>query len=160
GEVEDDFVWGPQHPCFPHPNPHCSPDSEEARNTRVIRVKRDWLVSGDLYPQYANLYPEILDPLVTDSEFRYLISNINSRCKSMFSPFTTRAWVDSILGALTGYAWDDLGLTGPKREEKALERFLEGWNEERAAKLKDVRVVQLRRTGFMTLDFVVPDPGI
>ncbi|KAK5109463.1 hypothetical protein LTR62_007023 [Meristemomyces frigidus] len=156
----DEFAWGPSHPCFPHPNPHCSPTSDEYRTTRVIRVKRDWLASGDLYPQYANLYPEILDPLVSDSEFRYLISNLNSRLKPAFDPYATRSWVDSVMGLLTGWVWDDLGFTGAKGAEKGIEAFLEEWNRGCVREGREVRVVGLRRTGFMGLDFVVPDPGI
>lgn len=126
----------------------------------MIRVKRDWLQAGDLYPQYANLYPEILDPLVTDDDFRFLISNINARLKSTFDPYTTRAWVDALLGAATGFIWDDLGLTGAKRGIKELEGFIDKWNEDKQREGKEVRLVQLRRTGFMAMDFVVPDPGI
>ncbi|KAK3676457.1 hypothetical protein LTR78_003733 [Recurvomyces mirabilis] len=156
----EDFAWGPWHPCFPHPNPHCSPNSPEYLNTRVIRVKRDWLQSGDLYPQYANLYPEILDPLVSDSDFRYLVSNLNSRLKAAFDPFASRSWVDTVMGVLTGWVWDDLGLTGAKRAEKGIEGFLEEWNRGCEREGKEVRVIGLRRTGFMGLDFVIPDPGI
>jgi hypothetical protein len=158
---EEDFAWGPSHPCFPHPNPHCDPDSEEARTTRVIRVRRDWLAAGDMYPQFANLYPEILDPLVTDAEFRFLISNLNDRLKAMYDPFRPRAWVDSLMGVLTGFVWDDLGLAGTKRKEKGVEQFLDEWNETRRTEGRgEVRVISVRRTGLMSLDFVVPDPGI
>lgn len=164
GEEEDedfeDAPWGPQHPCFPHPNPHCTPGSEEARSTRVLRVKRDWFIAGDLYPQYANIYPEILDPLVTDDEFRDLISNINEIAQRSFSPYTTRAWVDSLLGAATGYIYEDLGLSGAKRGEKELERYINNWNSAREKEGREVRLIQLRTTGFMSLDFIVPDPGI
>ncbi|KAK4621929.1 hypothetical protein CLAFUW4_07073 [Fulvia fulva] len=163
GDVDDlseEFQWGPSHPCFPHPNPHSAPDSEERATTRVIRVKRDWLAAGDLYPQYANLYPEILDPLVVDSEFRSLVTSINTILQNALSPYTTRAWVDSILGVVTGYFWEDMGWTGAKKGGKELQRFLDGWNMDREREERDVRVVQLRKTGFMSLDFVIPDPGI
>jgi hypothetical protein len=157
---EEDFRWGPNHPCFPHPNPHCAPDSEEAHTTRVIRVRRDWLQAGDLYPQYANLYPEILDPLVSDEDFRFLISNINARLRETFDPYSTRAAIDAVVGAATGYIWDTLGMTGAKRGMRALETFVEKWNAEKARQEKEVRLVQLRRTGFMSMDFVIPDPHI
>ena len=160
GTESEDFAWGPGHPCFPHPNPHCLPESEEYKTTRVIRVRRDWLASGDLYPQYANLYPEILDPLVSDTDFRFLITNLNGRLKDAFNPFGTRAWVDSILGVVTGFLWDDLGMTGVKKGVKSMEAFIEKWNKDREQEGKEVRLVQLRRTGFMALDFIVPDPGI
>jgi len=157
---EEDFPWGPNHPCFPHPNPHCAATSPESRTTRVIRVKRDWLSAGDLYPQFANLYPEILDPLVSDADFRLLITSLNARLKAAFNPFCARAYLDAALGAATGFVWEDVGWTGAKRGEKGVERFLEAWNAEREGAGKDVRVVPLKRTGFMSLDFVVPDPGI
>ncbi|EMC97359.1 hypothetical protein BAUCODRAFT_40197, partial [Baudoinia panamericana UAMH 10762] len=157
-EGTEDYAWGPSHPCFPHPNPHCAPDSEEFRTTRVVRVKRDWLASGDLYPQYANMYPEILDPLVSDSEFRFLIANLNARLKAAFDPFSTRAWVDAVVSALTGFLWEDAGMTGVKSRIKSMERWLDDWNREREAEGREVKIVQVRRTGFMSLDFIVPDP--
>lgn len=159
-EEDEGFEWGPSHPCFPHPNPHCAADSVEAKATRVIRVRRDWLQAGDLYPQYANLYPEILDPLVTDEDFRFLVSNVNARLKAAFDPFTSRAWADTLLGVVTGFVWDDLGFTGAKTGIKGLEAFIDKWNADKRREGKDVRVVQLRRTGFMAMDFVIPDPGI
>lgn len=158
--TEDDFEWGPNHPCFPHPNPHCSPTSEEAKQTRVIRVRRDWLSTGDTYPAYANLYPEILDPMVPESDFRFLISNINTRIEESFSAFTIRAFVDFVLGVLTGFLWDDTGFSGAKTGQKGLERFVDNWNAQKAREGQDVKLVHPRRTGFMALDFIIPDPGI
>lgn len=161
GDGEDDeYAWGPSHPCFPHPNPHCAPASAESKTTRVIRVRRDWLQAGDLYPQYANLYPEILDPFVSDDDFRFLVSNINARVKTAFDPYSTRAWIDAMMGFVTGFVWDDLGLTGSKRGVKGLEAFVEQWNREQGKQGRGVVLIQPRRTGFMTLDFVIPDPGI
>ena len=123
-------------------------------------MKRDYLIAGDLYPQYANLYPEILDPMVTDEEFRDVIQQINSILLKAFSPDTFRAWADAILGVATGYFWDDLGFTGARSGEKELERYINRWNAEREKEGREVKLIQPRTTGFMTLDFVVPDPGI
>ncbi|TKA31125.1 hypothetical protein B0A50_02094 [Salinomyces thailandicus] len=159
-EASDDFTWGPTHPCFPHPNPHCAPSSPSHHNTRVIRVRRDYLASGDLYPQFANLYPEILDPLVSDADFRLLISTLNAKLARAFDPYSTRAWLDSVLGLVTGWLWDDFGFTGAKGEMEGLEEFVDGWNRGMEGEGREVRVVQPRRTGFMALDFVIPDPGI
>ncbi|KAK0885166.1 hypothetical protein LTR87_001195 [Friedmanniomyces endolithicus] len=156
----EDFAWGPSHPCFPHPNPHCMPNSAESHATRVIRVRRDWLASGDLYPQFANLYPEILDPLVTDSEFRLLVSTLNAKLRAAFDPFSTRAWVDSLMGVATGYLLEDFALTGVKGGMRGMERWMEEWNLGKRREGVAVRVVQAWEVGFMGLDFVVPDPGI
>jgi hypothetical protein len=157
---EDDFQWGPDHPCFPHPNPHCSPSSEDAMHTRVIRVQRDWLATGDMYPTYANLYPEILDPAVSESDFRFLISNLNSQIEAAFNPFTFRALFDCLLGVFTGFIWDDFGMSGAKTGQKHLEHFVDNWNAQKAKEDREVKLVQPRRTGFTALDFIIPDPGI
>ena len=61
---------------------------------------------------------------------------------------------------VTGYIWDDLGLTGSKKGVKGLEAFIDKWNAQKEQEGKEIRLVQLRRTGFMAMDFVVPDPGI
>lgn len=54
--------WGPSHPCFPHLNPHVPTSSPLYQRTRVIRIQRDWLKTGDVSPQFSNLYSEILGP--------------------------------------------------------------------------------------------------
>ncbi|KAI5300155.1 hypothetical protein KEM55_009110, partial [Ascosphaera atra] len=69
-EQSEEMPWGPFHPCFPHLNPHVSLGSPEFENTRVIRIPRDYMVMGDIAPVFSNLYPEILDPLLPESDFR------------------------------------------------------------------------------------------
>lgn len=68
--------------------------------------------------------------------------------------------MDSLLGLATGYIWEDLGWTGAKAGEKELERFIERWNRERESEGREVKLVQLRTTGFMSMDFVIADPGV
>lgn len=128
--------------------------------TRTIKVQRDWLATSDTYPAYANLYPEILDPAVSESDFRFLISNINSQIEQAFNPFTLRALFDSMMGLFTGFIWDDFGLSGSKTGQKSLERFVDNWNAQKAREGLDVKLVQPRKTGFTVLDFIIPDPGI
>jgi hypothetical protein len=123
-------------------------------------VRRDWLATGDLYPSYANLYPEILDPVVSESDFRFLISNLNTRVEAAFNAFTFRAFLDFFLGVLTGFIWDDLGISAAKTGQKSLEQFVDNWNAQKAREGLEVRLVQPRTTGFTALDFIIPDPGI
>ena len=102
--------------------------------------------------------------------------------KRAFEPRGARSWIDAILGALTGYLWDDFGAYKSKKGVRDVERFVEEWNEERRrenaaatpttakADTKEsgaegneadvVRCVELRRTGFLCLDFVIPDPKV
>ncbi|KAF1851139.1 uncharacterized protein K460DRAFT_423674 [Cucurbitaria berberidis CBS 394.84] len=158
-EAASEFPWGPSHPCFPHPNPHVPLDSELYDTTRIIRIKRDWMMQGDLAPTYANLYPEILDPLITEDDFRILIKRINDTLTDAFDPFTFRAWLDTVMGVATFWLWDDVGLTGVKRQLAELERWIEDWNRDVGAK-EAVKIIPLRRTGYLTLDIQIPDPHL
>ncbi|KAF0327657.1 hypothetical protein GQ607_005201 [Colletotrichum asianum] len=159
--------WGPQHPCFPHLNPHVPIDSPEYHNTRIIRIRRDWLLEGDLAPTFSNLYPEILDPAgLSEQEFRRIIDRLNGELVPIFSPYNWRNILDSVLGLVTGWLWDDLGFTGVKARLKRLERWVDQWNNEMEKTVGNEdpsmapRIISLRRTGYMTLDIQIPDPEI
>ncbi|KAK3313419.1 Golgin subfamily A member 7/ERF4 family-domain-containing protein, partial [Apodospora peruviana] len=159
--------WGPQHPCYPHLNPHVPVDSPEYVNTRVIRIRRDWLLEGDLAPTFSNLYPEILDPAgVTEQEFRRIIEKLNGELVPIFSPYNWRNILDGVMGVATGWLWEDFGFTGVKTRLKKLEKWIEQWNADMEKQLGHVegvvppRIIPLRRTGYMTLDIQIPDPEI
>jgi hypothetical protein len=159
-DVQPDFgeEWGPQHPCFPHFNPHVPVDSPEYTNTRIIRVRRDWLLEGDLAPTFSNLYPEILDPAgLSEQEFRRVIEKLNSELVSIFNPYGLRNVVDGVLGLVTGWIWDDLGLTGVKSRLQKLENWIDQWNKEMEKTvgseegLIPPKLVSLRQTGYLTV---------
>lgn len=161
--------WGPQHPCFPHMNPHVPLSSPLYQTTRIIRIRRDWMLRGDLAPTFSNLYPEILDPAgVSEQDFRSILEKINSELIPAFDPYGVRNMIDVALGLLTGWLWDDFGLTGVKSRLRKIERYLEDWNTEMEGKFKDgvgaaPQIVSLRRTGYMNvshmyvLDCVEPE---
>jgi len=163
----DDEAWGPHHPCYPHINPHVPVDSPEHSSTRIIRIKRDWMVAGDLAPTFSNLYPEILDPAgMSEPEFRRVIDKLNGELVPIFKPYSMRNTLDGILGALTGWIWDDLGFTGAKSRLNKLEKWIEDWNkhaertmEPQGAALAP-KLISLRQTGYMSLDIQIPDPEI
>lgn len=149
--------WGPQHPCFPHMNPHVPLSSPLYQTTRIIRIRRDWMIEGDLAPTFSNLYPEILDPAgVSEQEFRTIVEKVNNELIPAFNPWGVRNIVDGFIGLLTGWVWDDVGLTGVKSRLRKVERYLEDWNRQMEAKSKDgegsaPRIVPLRRTGYMNV---------
>ncbi len=150
--------WGPQHPCYPHLNPHVPPDSVEYATTRIIRVRRDWLMHGDLAPAFSNLYPEILDPAgVSEQEFRRVIEKLNGELAPTFDPYSLRNMADSVLGVVTGWLWEDLGLTAIKKRLAALEKWIENWNTEMAKTMAHEqgliapRIISLRQSGYMTV---------
>lgn len=155
GDDASEFPWGPSHPCFPHPNPHVPLHSELYDNTRIIRIKRDWMVKGDLAPTFANLYPEILDPALTEEDFRNVVQRINDTLVKAFNPFSFRAWLDSIMGVATFWLWDDAGLTKVKTHLAELERWLEDWNQKHGAH-EGVKIIPLRRTGYLTVRILHP----
>ncbi|KAM5351390.1 hypothetical protein ACJ41O_004113 [Fusarium nematophilum] len=167
-EVEPDAAgeWGPQHPCYPHLNPHVPIDSPEYVNTRIIRIRRDWLIEGDLAPTFSNLYPEILDPAgLPEQEFRRIIEKLNGELIPAFNPYGMRNLVDSLLGLVTGWLWDDFGLTGIKSRLNNLEKWIEKWNSDMEKMGSEdgafaPKLVPLRQTGYMTLDIQIPDPEI
>ncbi|KAI0114862.1 Golgin subfamily A member 7/ERF4 family-domain-containing protein [Daldinia grandis] len=159
--------WGPQHPCYPHLNPHVPINSPEYASTRIIRIRRDWLVEGDLAPTFSNLYPEILDPAgVSEQEFRRVIEKLNGELVPIFSPYNWRNILDGVLGLLTGWVWDDLGLTHTKMRLRQLEDWIDKWNMEMEKAVGSdegtisPKIISLRRTGYMNLDFQIPDPEI
>ncbi|KAM0347109.1 hypothetical protein ACHAPU_005048 [Fusarium lateritium] len=168
-EVEPDAAgeWGPQHPCYPHFNPHVPVDSPDYTNTRIIRIRRDWMVKGDLAPTFSNLYPEILEPAgLSEQEFRRIIEKLNGVLVPAFNPYSMRNIADSLLGLVTGWVWDDFGLTGIKSRLNGLEKWLEQWNMEMEKTMGSEdgamapKILPLRQTGYMTLDIQILDPEI
>lgn len=158
-EANEEIAWGPSHPCFPHMNTHVPLDSEEFVHTRIIRVRRDWMIRGDLAPTFSNLYPEILDPLLPEQEFRSLIARINEDLIASFSPYKARNWIDGIIGFLTGWIWDDFGGNRVKSRIKSMEAWLEHWNQTVGVE-EGVKIWDPRRTGYLSLDIQIPDPKI
>lgn len=146
----------------------------------MIRVPRDWMEAGDLYPAFSNVYPEILAPWIREPDFRSLVEGVNARLKAAFEPRGWRAWVDALVGFATGWAWEDVGLGKGKSGMREAEGWVGRWNEgrrgrgresalgpegevgreEEEAGMEVVRCVELRRTAFMSLDFVIPDPKV
>ena len=158
-EVAEELAWGPAHPCFPHLNPHVPLDSDEYTTTRVIRIRRDWMVRGDLAPTFSNLYPEILDPLLSEQEFRNVIAYLNGELVKAFDPFSLRSWFDGAMGLLTGWFWEDLGAPAVKRHLKRIEAWIDNWNREVGEK-DGVHIWSLRQTAYMSLDIQIPDPKV
>ncbi|OJD18754.1 hypothetical protein AJ78_01225 [Emergomyces pasteurianus Ep9510] len=157
GDVAEELAWGPSHPCFPHMNPHVPVTSPEYQSTRIIRIRRDWMVKGDLAPTFSNLYPEILDPVLPELEFRTIIAKINNELISSFDPFSARNWLDGAIGLVTGWVWDDMGATGVKSNLESIEQWLEHWNATVGIG-EGVKIWSLRSTAYMSLDIQIPDP--
>lgn len=117
------------------------------------------MVVGDLAPTFSNIYPEILDPLMQEQEFRYVIEHINQTLCQTYDPFSAWNWFDGLMGVLTGWFWEDFRPMGIKGRLKGLEEWLEDWNHTVGAR-DGVKLIPLRRTGYMNLDIQIPDPQV
>lgn len=89
-----------------------------------------------------------------EQEFRTIVQHVNSELVRAFDPWSWRNWIDALLAVLSGWVWEDLGLTGTKRRLRGVEGWLEEWNA-RVGDKEGVRVVGLRRTGYLTVSFGV-----
>lgn len=117
------------------------------------------MVMGDLAPTYSNIYPEILDPLLPEQEFRHIIEHINDTLIHAYDPMSVANWVDGVLGFLTGWFWEDLRGGGIKGQLRKLETWLEEWNRTVGAG-DGIKLISLRRTGYLSLDIQIPDPQV
>ena len=162
----DSEPWGLRHPCYPHRNPHVPLDSPLYESTRIIRIPRDWMEVGDLAPTYSIIYPMILENWVTDEDFWVLIRGVNERLINTFTPFSWRNWADGVMGVLTGWIWEDIGMAAAKKGCRDVEAFIEEWNALRRTEYMEkdedtelIRVIPLRRTAYLSLDIQIPNPG-
>merc|ERR1711981_544029 len=118
-----------------------------------------WMQVGDLAPTFSNLYPEILDPHISEEQFRRLVEHINRELIAAFSPYSARNVLDTILSVATFWLWEDFGFAAVKGRLDKLERFIADWNSNVGMK-EGIALIPLRRTGYMSLDFQIPDPQI
>lgn len=123
------------------------------------------MIAGDLAPTFSHTYPEVLDPWVSEPDFRSLIKGVNDGLIAAFSPYGWRAWVDAVLGIATGWLYEDLGFSRVKKGAREVELLIEEWNGHKRQGLdKDeedlVKAIPLRRTGYLCLDIQIPDPHV
>lgn len=120
------------------------------------------MVAGDLAPQYSNTYPEILEPWVSEQDFRILLARVNEGLLEAFSVEGWRAWADMIAGLATGWLWEDLGGENirVKKGVRSVERGIEEWNHRGMREEGGVKCWDLRRTGYLSLDIQIPDPKV
>ncbi|PUU75465.1 Golgin subfamily A member 7/ERF4 family-domain-containing protein [Tuber borchii] len=150
--------WNDSHPCFPHRNPYVPTNSPLYESTRIIRIQRDFMISGDLSPAYSNTFPDILEPYVSEERFRMVIAHVNKELDKAFDPWNLWNWLDAMSGLLTLWVLEDIIDTYIKRKLRAVEAFLQQQNEELEKAGSQAVFVPLRRTGYMNLDIQIPNP--
>lgn len=147
---QNEMEWGPSHPCYPHLNPHIPVSTPLYASTRIIRIKRNWMISGDLAPTFSDVYPVVLaDAGLEELEFRRIVERLNQELIKAWSPYSARNMFDSFMGLITGYVWDDLGVTGIKGKLKSVEIMLENENKSLEAHGATAKLIALRKTGYL-----------
>ena len=148
-EEEEEDDWNHEHPCFPHPNPHVPLESPLYQSTRIIRIPRDYMINGDNTPAFSVVYPVILEPYVTEEQFRSIVDTINEKLRLAFDPWNRWNWADSVAGLVTFWLWEEIFPTYVKRMLGEAEKILEAWN----AKLKEqgAVLIPLRRSAYITV---------
>lgn len=106
---------------------------------------------GDLAPAYSNVFPDILEPHVTEDQFRMVVSRVNALLQEAFDPWNMWNWVDAIVGLLTLWLLEEVAGTHVKRVLKDVESYLEGMNRELADAGQKAKFVPLRRSGYMNV---------
>lgn len=111
------------------------------------------MIAGDLAPQYSNTYPEILEPWVSEHDFRTLLARVNEGLLETFRVDGWRAWADMIAGVATGWLWEDFGgeKVRVKKGVRGVEAWIEEWNRRGGREIDGVRCVSLRRTGYLSV---------
>ncbi|KAI4178584.1 MAG: hypothetical protein L6R41_008322 [Letrouitia leprolyta] len=110
------------------------------------------MIAGDLAPQYSNTYPEILEPWVSEQDFRQLLARVNEGLLEAFRVEGWRAWADTIAGVATGWLWEDFGGENLRvtKGVRGVERWIEEWN----------RGGERKGEGVRCLDIQIPDPKV
>ncbi|KAF8443477.1 Golgin subfamily A member 7/ERF4 family-domain-containing protein [Terfezia claveryi] len=148
-EEEEEDDWNHEHPCFPHPNPHVPLDSPLFQSTRIIRIPRDYMINGDNTPAFSIVYPVILEPYVTEEQFRKIVDTVNEKLRLAFDPWNKWNWVDALCGLATLWFWEEVFPTYVKRRLREVEKILEEWNV--TLKEQGARLIPLRRSAYITV---------
>lgn len=164
------------------PNPYPASAIDLTKPTRVVRVPR--LLTTD-YPQFSNVLPGLEDgaigsstgqfepkyeyeghwfgtnsvsPLsnyLTPEKFTLIVDTVNKQMESQYKPSVF--WLlYLLLDVLTLglFKW----LRIDKRPSRQLEKYVNDTNEELRSQNRQCRLVSPRLSGYLSLDFIVPDP--
>ncbi|WBW71551.1 palmitoyltransferase complex subunit Erf4 [Schizosaccharomyces osmophilus] len=70
----------------------------------LIRIERDYSVSGDRYPQFSTNFPLALQPYVSVKDWNGFIHTLNKKLYIAFCPWTIGNLLDIFLSIVTVYA--------------------------------------------------------
>ncbi|ANB11856.1 Shr5p [Sugiyamaella lignohabitans] len=164
------------------PNPYVPHNSTAFKQTRIVRIPRIFDTQSyddqNSCPQFSEYFPGTepgaltptfdengvshglsskspLESYLTHQEFQTIIKGINERLLRAYYPWTWRNVIGNILSFFTLYMSDyfikpqiDIDLAG-------IELFIKTTNES----LNDIKIMSLKRSGYLSLDFQIPSQG-
>ena len=112
------------------------------------------MINGDNTPAFSIVYPVILEPYVSEDQFRKIIDGVNENLRLAFDPWNKWNWIDVIMGLVTFWIWEEFWPTYVKRGLREVEKVLEVWNETLGK--QGAKVVGLRRSAYITVCLSLP----
>ncbi len=104
---------------------------------------------------YSSISP--LNLYLSKDEFQEIIFQINNYCNLIFNPFQFKNLLFNSIAFLTLWIGENLFTDPSKKALKDLDLFIDKINEEKL-KLKQIKLISPRRSGFLSLDFQIPRP--
>ncbi|CCE66280.1 hypothetical protein TPHA_0P01220 [Tetrapisispora phaffii CBS 4417] len=107
---------------------------------------------------YSSVSP--LSDYLTEEEFNRIIIDINTIIRESFQVSSAYNISDLILELLTLTMWKWISKYVYPHPLLKVEEYIERVNESRAFKEKNIKMISLRESGFLSLDFEIPKPVI
>ena len=83
------------------------------------------MINGDNTPAFSIVYPVILEPYMTEEQFRKIVDSVNEKLRLAFGPWNRWNWMDAITGLATFWLWGEIFPTYVKRRLREVEKVLE-----------------------------------
>jgi hypothetical protein len=117
------------------------------------------MYSGDISPAFSNIYPEILEDRLSEECFRDVVRRVNSELYKAHSPWGFANILEGLVGMLTLWLYEDVISTTAKRRIDALDRYIDKANAELNEEGLGVKIIPLRRTGYLNVSFLLERTG-
>ncbi|EEB06305.1 palmitoyltransferase complex Erf4 [Schizosaccharomyces japonicus yFS275] len=118
----------------------------------IIRIERDYSISGDIYPQFCTSYVSALEPYVPPTEWHTFVVTLNDHLRVAFCPWTFQNVMDGFLAVFTLYLSEFLLGSFHRKRVAALELFVQEF-----ASAHGMKAASLRNMAFLCLCFHVTD---
>ncbi|CAA93305.1 palmitoyltransferase complex accessory subunit Erf4 [Schizosaccharomyces pombe] len=114
----------------------------------LVRIERDYSVSGDKYPQFPTDYPVPLRAYVNLEDWDVFIHTLNEKLREAFCPWSIGNLLDGILSVLTIYISEFVFGSIHRKRIGAIDLYILDF-----ATQHNLYVASLRNMGFLSLVF-------